>query len=156
MRQLFSLTVLLLIVLLTLSGSVAAQDAPGMYVCAGGEYDNSTGYGTTFGTAVRLGGSIWVLARGVGVVSGENESVEGDIAYIHAVRGWRLGLIAGPDANWVGEESALMYITGSAGVLAGYIHDPARLGAVFGAKYKIGSDGFQDGWRVGLWLVYGL
>ena len=155
MKRLFSRTVLPLIVLLALSGGVAAEDTPGMYVCGGAEYDNSIGYGTTLGTAVRLGGSVWVLARGVGLISGDDAAVDGDVAYIHVIKGWRLGLIAGPDVNWIGEESTLTYITGSVGALGGYIHDPLHLGALLAAKYKIGSDGFKDGWRIGLWLVYG-
>lgn len=144
---------------LLLAGSAMAQEAeaPGAHLFIGGEYDNTDGWGSTFGAAKKISGDLWTIGRAK--VGMEAAALEANLVYFVKAQNWRLGLVGGPAVDWVGGESPVTYFVGASGFIGGYISDRTGFGVMAGAKYKFAlkDDTFyRDGWQGGLWLTYGL
>jgi hypothetical protein len=143
--------------MLLCSNTVGQKAVTNSHVFVGGEYDNHNGFGSTFGVATRITGDLWSLAHGrIGEAAA---ALETDIAYFVRRQSWRLGLVAGPNIDWVGAESPITYILGSTGILGGYLSERTGFGVMGGLKYKFALEKdtyYRDGWQGGIWITYGL
>ena len=143
---------------LLLTPMLQAQEAPNSYIFGGGEYDSGEKvFTTTVGGATRIAGNFWALSR---TQIGQYGSLETDLGYfISPGSSLRIGLIAGPNVDWMPQEDAspIGYIVGASGFVVGYA--PEKVGIWLSSKYKFAFENdsfYQDGWQVGLWMSYGL
>lgn len=127
----------------------------------GGKYDSENGWTVHGGRALHVSGGLYSLP-GVeidfieGVIGFRTVGV--DFIYLWPIqKGFYGGLVAAPAVDW--EESPpgdpLAYVTGAAGVVGGW--NSGKWGVGGAARYKVGSNGFADGWQVwgGLALAVG-
>lgn len=150
--------------LAALVGSAIAQESivPTGYIFGGVAVDSKYGSDTrevttSIGVANKLFGNLWLLSR---TNIGEYGSLSTDVGYfITPGESLRLGLIAGPNVDWVPQEAAnpISYVVGASGFVLGYA--PSNVGFWLGAKYKFSFESdtyYQDGWQTGFWLSFGL
>lgn len=136
---------------------VTAQEPAKSVVFVGGAYDHpEKSFVSSVGGGFKTG-PVWVMAHGK---FGQNTALEPEIGYFMNVRGrLRFGLLAGPGADWIGQDSVgvtpMAYLTGAVGALVGLQWDNMSLYA--GGKYKMTyKDGtsYPEGWRLWLGLAY--
>jgi len=132
-----------------------AQEFPdrGLSFFVGPAYDNDEGFSMFVGTGKRVFNNLWLIGR---TVVGEYQSLEPDVAYIIGVGDVKVGLIAGPNVDWLSnpQEDVTAYFVGAAGGLIGY--KPSELGVYIAAKYKFAlepDNAYPNGWQAGLFLA---
>ena len=152
------------ILILLLSTSIFAQTPHSNVVYGIVQYDN-TFYGSV-GTGQQVKGNIWSFESiKFGKVDGtiQQTSTETALAYIiqspvisdHIF----IGPILGPNVDWLDKigdgQSASAYITGAAGIIAGYIFDN-NLGFVGFCKrrFSLEKNAFENTYAAGGGLIY--
>lgn len=152
----------LIFALILMAVPVMAQNDQDQMVFWGGTYDEGpfmmTGHG------YNLSGGLWSLQY---TNFGADQSVNVELAYIADMKSLIgkmdnafIGVLAGPNADWVDTEEdtlpTITYLNGAAGLIGGYgvFEDFYVWGA---AKYKFKLEDSQytkEGWKAALGLAY--
>jgi len=151
---------LLLLALTVIPVSVSWSQDGGTTLFTGFRYDD--GLLLSVGSAQELGLGLYVFEYcDVGVYG----SLSTELAYlckVPSVSGLKLGVLAGPNSDWIGEQgddqSPINYIVGSGGVIGAYSFTD-KFGAWAFYKYKFALDNndfYQNGYIFGAGVFMGL
>lgn len=125
---------------------IAAQEAPGPKVYFGFSFDQDKALTVNAGSAQNLVGGLWMLEH---ANVGNYGALDANLAYFFkASDKFAVGVVAGPGAEFSGQDDPITYITGGSGLILFYEWD--ILGLYAAGRYNFALDNnaefYIDGW----------